>query len=214
LKLHIFDVDYTIVRCSTVREFILAGLLGGVVGLSIVFYLPWLFIQYRRHGSSGRHVEQAYPFLKGAKRTALDTLAAVVFARRIRPRLDSVIVNRITAIREAGGHVIIASSSFRTILEPLASYLGISELVTSELEFRDGATTGRVAGQPAFGDGKLSRILTWLDEHGLDPADCAFYSDSHHDLPLLQAVGQPVAVNPGKKLRHVARQAGWEIVQT
>ncbi len=214
MKLHIFDVDFTIVRCSTVREFLVRGLRTGLVGLSLGFYAPMLFFHYRFSGSKGRHVERAYPFLKGVQRLALEKLAEAVFAERILPSIDPVVAARIAAMQKAGDKVMIASSSFGILLAPLARHLGITELVASELEFENGVSTGRVEGEPAFGEGKRSRIVAYLEERGIKPGDCAFYSDSNHDLPLLRTVGKPVAVNPDKKLRRVAHNEGWELMYT
>jgi len=173
-----------------------------------------LFLHYRFSGSKGRHVERAYPFLKGVQRGALEKLAESVFAERILPRIDQVVVARIASIQKAGGEVMIASSSFGILLAPLARHLGIEDTVASEFEFENHMTTGRVAGEPAFGEGKRTRILTYLEGIGISPADCAFYSDSSHDLPLLRAVGKPVAVNPKKRLRRIALNEGWEILDT
>lgn len=181
MKVHIFDVDFTIVRCSTVRAFILRGLREGLVGPSIGFYLPLLSLRYGLKGYSGSWDQRAYPFMQGVPQAELQALA---------------------------------SSSFTTILEPIARHLGISDIVASELEFRDGASTGRVTGEPAFGEGKRSRALAYLRTIGVEPGECSFYCDSHRDLPLLREVGEAVAVNPDARLRRDARARGWEILTT
>jgi phosphoserine phosphatase len=60
---------------------------------------------------------------------------------------------------------------------------------------------------------KRNAVLAWLERTGADPRDCSFYSDSAYDLPLLEAVGRPVAVNPDRRLRRIARARGWEIMK-
>jgi HAD superfamily hydrolase (TIGR01490 family) len=214
VKLHIFDVDFTIVRCSTVRAFIFRGLREGLIGPSIVFYAPLLFLRYGFKASSPMADDRAYPFLKGVPRGELEALAAAIFEDILRPKIDVTVTRRIATILRSGEKAIIASSSFGTIIEPLAAHLGISDVVASELEFREGASTGRVAGEPAFGEGKRSRVLAYLRTIGAEPGECAFYSDSHRDLPLLREVGEAVAVNPDARLRRVAREQGWEILMT
>jgi HAD superfamily hydrolase (TIGR01490 family) len=214
VKVHIFDVDFTIVRCSTVRAFIFRGMRVGLIGASIGFYAPLLFLRYGLKGSSGRSDQRAYPFLKDVSRAELEAMAAELFDEVFRPKLDAAVAGRIETILQCGGKAIIASSSFGTIIEPLARHLGISDIVASELEFRDGASTGRVAGEPAFGEGKRSRVLAYLRTIGAEPGECAFYSDSHRDLPLFREVGEAVAVNPDARLRRVARERGWEIFTT
>jgi HAD superfamily hydrolase (TIGR01490 family) len=214
VKIHIFDVDFTIVRCSTVRAFIFQGLRERLIGPSIGFYAPILFLRYGLKASSRQNDERAYPFLRGVSRAKLEDLAAVLFADVFRPRIDTAVAKRVEAILRSGGKAIIASSSFSTILGPLARHLGISDIVASELEFENGRATGRLAGEPAFGNGKRSRVLAYLRKIDAEPGECAFYSDSHRDLPLLRDVGEAVAVNPDRRLLRVARESGWGILVT
>lgn len=214
MKLHIFDVDFTIVSCSTVRAFIFRGLREGLIGPSIGFYAPLLFLRYGVKAKPERADERAYPFLTGVARADLEALSRALFEEVLRRRIDVAVAGRIETILSSGGRAIIASSSFGTILEPLAQHLGISDIVASELEFLDGVATGRVSGEPAFGEGKRSRVLAYLRTIGAEPEECAFYSDSRRDLPLLREVGEAVAVNPDGRLRRIARESGWEIMDT
>jgi HAD superfamily hydrolase (TIGR01490 family) len=214
VKIHIFDVDFTIVRCSTVRAFIFQGLRERLIGPSIGFYAPILFLRYGLKASSRKNDARAYPFLRGVPRARLEDLAAALFDDVFKPRIDSAVAKRIEAILSSGGKAIIASSSFATILEPLARHLGISEIVASEIEYDKGMATGRLEGEPAFGEGKRSRVLEYLRKIDAEPGECAFYSDSHRDLPLLREVSEAVAVNPDPRLLRVARESGWEILVT
>jgi len=214
MRLHIFDVDHTIVGCSTVREFVMRGLREGLVGPSIGFYMPLLFLRYAFAPGGVKADGTSYPFLRGVAKSDLEALARSIFEESLLPRIHASVVERIASLRRGGGELLIASSSFGTILEPLAEHLGIADIVASELEFRDGRATGRLSGEPAFGQGKRRRVLAYLETRGIDPADCSFYSDGWRDLPLLQAVGEAVAVNPGRALRRHARGAGWEILTT
>ncbi len=214
MKLHLFDVDYTIVRRSTVREFLFFGLQEGLVGYSIFWYLPSLFFNYLIHGSKGAHAEKAYPFLQGIEKSKLEALSQKIFENRLLPHLDQQIVQRIKAVQDAGNQVALASSSFLILLEPFARYLGIQDIVCSEMEFKEGRSTGKLAREAAFGSGKKNRIMEYLDERKVSVMDCTFYTDSSHDLPLLRAVGTAIAVNPGRKLRHIAQKKSWEIIDT
>jgi len=211
-ELQIFDVDFTLVGCSTVRAFIFRGLREGLIGPSIGFYTPLLFLRHGLGRAPGRRDERAYPFLRGVPKASLEALAEELFREVFRPRINREVAARIDDARRAGARAIIASSSFGTILEPLARHLGIEEVVASELEFAEGLATGRLAGEPAFGEGKRSRVLDRLKALGAEPGDCAFYSDSHRDLPLLREVGRAVAVHPDRRLRRIARASGWEII--
>jgi HAD superfamily hydrolase (TIGR01490 family) len=106
--------------------------------------------------------------------------------------------------------IITATNSF--ITQPIATILGISHLLATEPEIVDGRYTGKVSGVPCFREGKVVRLSTWLAEHSMDLNGSWFYSDSHNDLPLLQLVEHPVAVNPDETLAHYAASRAWPIL--
>ena len=108
--------------------------------------------------------------------------------------------------------LLIVTATNRFITQPIAELFGISELVATDPEFLQGRFTGRVTGIPCFRDGKVKLINLWLAEHQKNLRGSWFYSDSHNDLPLLQQVEHPVAVNPDPILEAHAKQHGWEIV--
>jgi len=109
--------------------------------------------------------------------------------------------------------VITATNSFVTA--PIAREFGVAHLIATEPESRDGRFTGRVAGTPCFREGKVRRLEEWLAGlgHALDDfASSTCYSDSHNDLPILERVRQPVAVDPDEQLAGHAGRRGWPII--
>jgi phosphoserine phosphatase len=90
--------------------------------------------------------------------------------------------------------------------------LGIADVIGTELEFKDGVCTGLVSGNVLLGAHKLARVQAFAAERGVDLADCSFYTDHINDLPLLLAVGRPIAVSPNRRLRAEALRRGWEII--
>ncbi|HEX6317363.1 MAG TPA: HAD family hydrolase [Burkholderiales bacterium] len=109
--------------------------------------------------------------------------------------------------------VITATNSFVTA--PIAREFGVSHLIATEPESRDGRFTGRVAGTPCFREGKVRRLDEWLSAQGRTLGafeESCFYSDSHNDLPLLERVSRPVAVDPDDELLTRARQRNWEVI--
>ncbi len=109
--------------------------------------------------------------------------------------------------------IITATNSFVTA--PIAREFGVSHLIATEPEARNGRFTGRVAGIPCFREGKVRRLDEWLAGLGRrlsDYAESAFYSDSHNDLPLLERVTRPVAVDPDPQLAQEARRRGWAVL--
>jgi HAD superfamily hydrolase (TIGR01490 family) len=109
--------------------------------------------------------------------------------------------------------IVTATNSFVTA--PIARAFGITHLIATEPESRDGRFTGRVAGTPCFREGKIARVDAWLAARGhpLSAFDeSAFYSDSHNDLPLLERVSRPVAVDPDPQLAAEATRRSWPVI--
>lgn len=109
--------------------------------------------------------------------------------------------------------IVTATNSFVTA--PIAREFGVTQLIATEPESRDGRFTGRVAGTPCFREGKIRRVEEWLAARGRGLADFAassFYSDSHNDLPLLERVSRPVAVDPDAQLATEAKRRGWPVI--
>ena len=114
--------------------------------------------------------------------------------------------------RDAGDHLMIITATNRFVTEPIARLLGVETLIATEAEQRDGRYTGEPAGTPCYREGKVERLQSWLDEHGADLAGSAFYSDSHNDLPLLERVDRPIAVDPDPELAARARERDWSVI--
>jgi HAD superfamily hydrolase (TIGR01490 family) len=103
--------------------------------------------------------------------------------------------------RARGDHLLIITATNAFITRPIARWLGVDDILATEPELRDGRYTGKSVGTACFREGKVTRLHEWLAEHPFDLAQASFYSDSQNDLPLLELVGRPVAVDPDDTLR-------------
>jgi HAD superfamily hydrolase (TIGR01490 family) len=116
----------------------------------------------------------------------------------------------------AGDHVMIVTATNEFVTRPIAQAFGVQELIAVELA-RDskGWITGEISGVPSFKEGKVLRVEQWLSAHQKTWQDVqiTFYSDSINDLPLLERAQIPVAVNPDTRLRQLATDRGWRILQ-
>lgn len=150
--------------------------------------------------------------LKGRPPEELATLHEAFMTSKIEP----IMLPRATALleehRQRGDTLLIITATNRFITQPIANRLGITDLIACEGEQVDGRYTGEPSGIPSYHAGKVTRLLDWLDgrQETLDGA--WFYSDSHNDLPLLELVDNPVAVDPDDRLRAAAEAAGWPIM--
>lgn len=111
-----------------------------------------------------------------------------------------------------GHHVAIVSAATPYAVQPVARELGLGDAyLATRLEVKDGRFTGRLLQPTCYGQGKVLLAASYATEHGIDLSQSYFYTDSHRDLPLLEAAGHPVAVNPDRKLARIAAERGWPI---
>ncbi|OAI95003.1 HAD family hydrolase [Pseudomonas putida] len=114
--------------------------------------------------------------------------------------------------RDAGDKLVIITATNRFITGPIAKRLEVETLLATECELVDGRYTGRSIDVPCFREGKVTRLKRWLEENGLTLEGSYFYSDSMNDLPLLEQVNNPVAVDPDPNLRAEAEKRGWPVI--
>lgn len=132
--------------------------------------------------------------------------------RKIEPILLPRAAQLLDRHREAGDTLLIITATNRFITAPIAAHLGVEHLIATEPAQRDGRYTGEVQGTPCYQRGKVTRLHEWLRERGVDLDESWFYSDSHNDVPLLEEVSHPVAVDPDPLLRAEALRRGWPII--
>lgn len=114
--------------------------------------------------------------------------------------------------RTRGHTLLIITATNQFITGPIAERLGIDHLIAVQPEMLDGRYTGKVDGIPSFREGKVARLEQWLEHQEMTLDGAWFYSDSHNDLPLLEQVDHPVAVDPDDTLREIAEQRQWRIM--
>jgi HAD superfamily hydrolase (TIGR01490 family) len=114
--------------------------------------------------------------------------------------------------RARGDYLLIITATNAFITRPIAESLGVDAILATEPELRHGRYTGKITGTACFREGKVTCLNEWLQQHPHDPREASFYSDSHNDLPLLNMVGKPVAVDPDDTLRATAVERGWPIL--
>ncbi len=133
-------------------------------------------------------------------------------ASKIRPIMLPRATELIERHRQRGHDLLIVTATNEFITRPIATALGIDELIASEGEVIDGRYTGEPRGIPSYHEGKVTRVRQWLADKGITLAGSYFYSDSHNDLPLLRLVDHPVAVDPDAVLLAHAESAGWPVI--
>ena len=211
-----FDLDRTLLRRSSALA--LAGTFRehGVIGRGQLAKAAAWQLLFAARGAGAETVRKAAEdglmILKGF---AVDDLRALV-ADAMEPVLKPLVYEEPLALarrhQERGEPVYIVSATLQEIVEELARELGFDGAVGSTCEIVDGVYTGRSL-RPAHGEGKAAAIRELAAEQGIDLVASTAYSDSHTDLPFLEAVGRPVAVNPDRELRRLAAERDWPVLE-
>ena len=142
----------------------------------------------------------------------LQRLSPTVLAG-VLPRVYPGMLELAYAHQDAGRPIFICTAASQEMAELMAIVLTFDGAVGSVSEVVDGHYTGRAGGPFTYREGKAQAIRELAEREGIDLAASWAYSDSESDLPMLRAVGHPVAVNPDAQLRRVAREEGWEIMR-
>jgi HAD superfamily hydrolase (TIGR01490 family) len=143
---------------------------------------------------------------------ALSQLRDEYIEQIIQPRLLPQGKELVARHQQQDDMLLIITATNRFIAAPIVPLLPVDNLIATELEKTDSGYTGKVIGTPSFREGKVTRLQTWLSEQGVSFDETYFYSDSHHDLPLLERVTFPIAVDPTNELREIADAKAWPII--
>jgi HAD superfamily hydrolase (TIGR01490 family) len=142
-------------------------------------------------------------------RATLDAWRARFVRDKILPLITPAARALVERHRAQGDTLMIITATNRYITAPIAAEFDIPHLLATEPEELAGRFTGKVAGTPCYREGKVTRLKAWLKDHRESLDGSWFYSDSHNDLPLLQLVAHPVAVNPDRQLADHAARHRW-----
>jgi HAD superfamily hydrolase (TIGR01490 family) len=173
-------------------------------------------LTFRVTGAEGRRGmeaarESALAFIEGKSRSDIVQLGHDIVVEVIGPRIYPGMRRVIDLHHADGDKTYLVTAAPRELAERIAAYLGMDGALGTEAEIVDGRYTGRILGPVLHGPAKLDAVTKLAAEQGIDLRDCSAYSDSLNDRPMLEGVGHPVAVNPDRQLRELARQRGWPV---
>jgi len=208
----IFDVDHTITEKSTALSYLFILIKRKYVSPTVLKSLPFVYLNYKYGRMDEKHFDRKVPELEGIKRSILETIALENFGKYILKSVYPKAIDYIKKLKDDGKKIIFASSSLDIILKPLVQYVGADDLIATEFKFENDLCTGEFLNTPVFKTEKRKKVLEYDARHNILLENSSFYSDSIHDLPLLEEVGNPVAVNPDIRLKFLAKKRGWLIL--
>ena len=210
-----FDLDRTLIRRSSVLA--LAGSFrrrGLISRLDLIKSAFWQVLFVLRGASAERvrsAAEDGMKMLNGFSVEEMQHLVGDAMETVLRPLVYEEPLRLLERHRARGERVYIVSATLQEIVQHIADDLGFDGAIGSTCEVVDGVYTGRTL-RAAHGVGKAEALRALAAAEGFDLAESTAYSDSYSDVPFLEAVGHPVAANPDRKLRRIAAERGWPVV--
>lgn len=213
----VFDLDNTLVRGSTLFHFGVYAAWRGLVPPGQVLRFAAAEARYARGGGepadiSSTVASRALTLVAGRERVHVARTARTFVERRLHRLLLPATMAELARHQRRGRPVFLATASPQELADAVAWRLGCTRAFGSVAEVAGGRYTGRLLGPLCHGAAKADRVRTGLAEQGIDLADCATYSDSVHDLPLLVASRTPFVVNPDSELERIARRNHWWVL--
>jgi HAD superfamily hydrolase (TIGR01490 family) len=211
-----FDLDRTLLRRSSALA--LAGSFrerGLISRWTMAKAAAWQLLFVARgasHEAVRRAAEDGLRVLHGFTPDEMRELVGEALEPVLRPLVYAEPLRLLEQHRERGERAYVVSATLQEIVEEIAADLGFDGGLGTVCEVRDGAYTGRAL-RALHARAKAECVRELAEQEGLDLAACTAYSDSHTDLPFLEAVGHPVAVNPDRELRRVAGERGWPVLE-
>src|SRR5450631_3255278 len=212
-----FDLDRTLMQGSSAFQFGRAAYRAGLMGRRQLVADAWANVRFRLRGATDADTaalrDRISASLEGVRVRDLERLGVDVLAG-ILPRIYPQMLAVAHEHQDAGRRVYIVTAASQELAELLAYVLrfdgGLGSLYS---EVVDGVHTGRPLGLFMYRSGKAQAIQELAEREGIDLAASYAYSDSESDMPMLQAVGHPVAVNPDATLARAARENGWQVLR-
>jgi HAD superfamily hydrolase (TIGR01490 family) len=211
-----FDLDRTLMAGSSGFHWAREARRAGLISRRRLAADAWANLRFRLEGSTDAGTdkvrERVGALIAGRRVRDLQRLAPRVLAR-VLPRLYPQMLAVAYEHQDSGRRVYIVTAASQEMAQLLAHVLGFDGGIGSRSEIVDGVYTGRAGGPFAYREGKAEAIRELAAAEGIDLAASWAYSDSESDLPMLRAVGHPVAVNPDAVLARVAREEGWAVLR-
>ena len=217
MELVLFDLDNTLLAGDSDFEWAQYLIARGVLDREVYAARNEEFYRQYREGTLDIHEFLDFQLKPLARHPRAELVAwrAEFVATRILPIITRAARDLVRQTQESADLVAIVTATNSFVTRPIADEFGIEELIATDPEEVDGAFTGRVAGVPSFREGKIVRVESWLAARGLawDAFErTCFYSDSRNDLPLLERVTHPCAVDPDELLLGHAKTRGWPVI--
>lgn len=207
-----FDLDLTLTGKVSGKLLVKEGLKKGILSpLMLLKALTLQVLYILRLREPVRIMEQMSFWIKGLSSATVSELCAELFNRTLFPSIFPQAIDEINMHKRNGAVIVILSSSIRPVCSLVAEALGIDDILCTELEMIDDHYTGEVSGRFCYGHEKAEKMKIYCEKNNRSTRSAWYYGDSVSDLPVFRLSGNPVCINPSRKLKKYALAEGWSI---
>jgi HAD superfamily hydrolase (TIGR01490 family) len=208
-----YDLDHTILTGNSATSLVEEARRRGVMSQGQFRHAVWLSILYKlKLGEPSKMINRMLSWLNGLRETDIRELCEEIFQTHIQKTIRPEILESFEMHRSKKGAVVLLSSATSPICEVVARHLEMDALICTQLETLDGRFTGKTRGSLVYGTVKEEHMHSYCREHGSDAGQAWYYGDSHTDRHVMEAVGNPVAVSPDRRLKKIALRQNWPIL--
>jgi HAD superfamily hydrolase (TIGR01490 family) len=210
-KAAFFDMDRTVLRVDSSTSWMRFMRRRGELSRAFVAKATWWALQYKLALLDiDSMADRVAADLSGILEAELIQKTALWHAEDLASKVAPLAVEAIEEHRRDGEVIVLLTGGSPYVARNVANALGIEHVLSTELEVKNGRFTGRLS-QRCFGAHKVKVAEGWARVHGVELDEATFYSDSYNDLPMLERIGHPVAVNADPRLRRHALRKGWSL---
>lgn len=210
----LFDVDHTLLKINSGEAVLRKAYRTGLLSLPKFLHALWMAGRYKLHLKDPYKIMHKFAeWMGGAPVRDFEEFCNDLCNNSLLPALRPELIEEVRKHKEQGAHILILSSAFRAVCEPLAAHFDMDGVLCSELEKKDGVYTGKTYGPLCFREEKFHRMEEYLCTRHYTREEAYYYGDSTDDLAVLKAVGHPVCVYPKGRLKRIAKRNNWRMIQ-
>ena len=209
-----FDIDLTILDCNSANLWVKRELkLGYLSRFQFIESMFWLMLYHMGKADVRTFLGKAASWVKDVPEEDIIQRTTDFWLEEVRPQIRPKAIETIEKHRENGDIIVLLTSSSTYLSELLAEELNVEHILCNRLIAKDGILIGKMAEPLCFGSGKGIHAKQFAEKMELSWKDSYFYTDSYSDHPFLLEIAHPKIVTPDKRLRRLANQKGWEILE-
>ncbi|NOZ46177.1 MAG: haloacid dehalogenase-like hydrolase [Chlorobi bacterium] len=207
-----FDLDRTIISSNSGEALIHHAYKAGYMKLWNLLYGYYLSVLYHfKLMNPVKIINKMGKWLSGFSESEINIFSVEVFEKAIKKTIHQDVYSEIKVHKEKNAEIVLLTSSIANICNPIADYLKFDYVICSEMEIINNLFTGKIIDRFCYDKVKLERLKEYCALKHIALSDVYYYGDSMADLPVLAEVGNPICINPGKKLRKIAGKNNWTI---